>query len=151
MCLVVNNAINVVHKWARHLITAPKRSLRRLYFYTCLSFCPRGGGVPGQVPPQQVHPPGRYTPLAGTPPAGTPPGRYTPRPVHPPAGTPPPRAGTPLWQVHPRQVHTPDRYTPWQVHPPGRYPTTQGAVHAGRYGQQAGGMHPTGMHSCLKF
>ena len=23
-------------------------------------------------------------------------------------------------------------------------------VHAGRYGQQAGGMHPTGMQSCLK-
>ena len=23
-----------------------------------------------------------------------------------------------------------------------------GAVHAGRYGQQAGGMHPTGMQSC---
>ena len=24
-----------------------------------------------------------------------------------------------------------------------------GAVYAGRYGQQAGGTHPTGMHSCL--
>ena len=24
-----------------------------------------------------------------------------------------------------------------------------GAVHAGRYGQQVGGMHPTGMHTCL--
>ena len=24
----------------------------------------------------------------------------------------------------------------------------QGAVHAGRYGQQAGGTHPTGMHTC---
>ena len=24
------------------------------------------------------------------------------------------------------------------------------AVHAGRYGQQAGGTHPTGMHTCLK-
>ena len=23
-----------------------------------------------------------------------------------------------------------------------------GAVHAGRYGQQAGGTHPTGMHTC---
>ena len=29
----------------------------------CQSFCSRGGGVPGQVPPPQVHtPPGRYTP-----------------------------------------------------------------------------------------
>ena len=34
-------------------------------------------------------------------------------------------------------------YTPRQgTHPPG-------AVHAGRYGQQAGGMHPTGMQSCF--
>ena len=28
--------------------------------------------------------------------------------------------------------------------------TPTGAVHAGRYGQQAGGTHPTGMHSCLE-
>ena len=34
-----------------------------------------------------------------------------------------------------------------QVHPPGPG-TPPGAVHAGRYGQQAGGTHPTGMHSC---
>ena len=45
--------------------------------------------------------------------------------VHPRAGTALPRAGTPPW------VSTPPR-----------------AVHAGRYGQQAGGTHPTGMHSC---
>ena len=32
-------------------------------------------------------------------------------------------------------------------HPPG--PDTPSAVHAGRYGQQAGGTHPTGMQSCL--
>ena len=36
----------------------------------------------------------------------------------------------------------PGRYTPWAGTPPG-------AVHAGRYGQQAGSTHPTGMHSCL--
>ena len=50
--------------------------------------------------------------------AGTPPGRYTPR------------------QVHPRGRYTPSplcRYTPL-----GRY-TPWGAVHGGRYGQQAGG------------
>ena len=62
------------------------------------------------------------------------PGRYTsPGQVQPRAGTPP-WAGTPC---PPRQVH-PSR----QVRPP------LGAVHAGRYGQQAGGTHPTGMHSC---
>ena len=31
---------------------------------------------------------------------------------------------------------------PWEQTPP------SGAVHAGRYGQQAGGTHPTGMHTC---
>ena len=34
-----------------------------------------------------------------------------------------------------------------QVHPPGTRYTPAGAVHAGRYGQQASGTHPTGMHS----
>ena len=29
--------------------------------------------------------------------------------------------------------------------------TPLGAVYAGRYGQQAGGTHPTGMHSCYVF
>ena len=91
-------------------ITARKRSLRRLCFYTCLSVILfTGVGVPGQVqPPWAGTPPPAGTPLAGTPPAGTPPGQ-----VHPQVGTPP------------------------------------GAVHAGRYGQQAGGTHPTGMYSCF--
>ena len=44
---------------------------------------------------------------------------------------PPPRASNPLEQEHP-----PPRSSPC-------------AVHAGRYGQQAGGMHPTGMQSCF--
>ena len=30
-------------------------------------------------------------------------------------------------------------------------PATPGPVHAGRYGQQAAGMHPTGMQSCSKI
>ena len=37
---------------------------------------------------------------------------------------------------------------PWEQTPPprpGRHPCT---VHAGRNGQQAGGMHPSGMQSC---
>ena len=83
-------------------------------------------------------------PGQGTPPGpGTPPGtRYTPQDqVQPPPlgpGTHTPRPGTP-----PRdQVHPPRPGTP-----PGLGTTPQ-AVHAGRYGQQAGGTHPTGMHSC---
>ena len=49
-------------------------------------------------------------------------------PPEPEAGIPPePEAGTPL----------------------GAYTPTPTAVHAGTYGQQAGGTHPTGMQSCL--
>ena len=33
--------------------------------------------------------------------------------------------------------------------PPPRADTPPCAVHAGRYGQQASGMHPTGMQSCI--
>ena len=69
-------------------------------------------------------PPSRYTPWTGTPP-----GRYTPW-----AGTPP-RQDTP----------PPSRYTPQVGTPPGRYTPRQCML---GYGQQAGGTHPTGMHSC---
>ena len=41
------------------LITVHKRSLRRLCFYTCLSFCPQGVGSPGP------HPGGRLRGHAG--------------------------------------------------------------------------------------
>ena len=45
---------------------------------------------------------------------------------------------------HPRTRHPPKADTPWEQ-------TTPCAVHAGRYGQQAGGMHPTGMQSCFSM
>ena len=46
-----------------------------------------------------------------------------------------------------RQVHPLD-----QVHPPwDQAGTPPWAVHARRYGQQAGGTHPTGMHSCFEL
>ena len=58
---------------------------------------------------------------------------------HPGADTPrdqaPPRNRYPLEQTPPKQTS------------PGADPPPQ-AVHAGRHGQQAGGMHPTGMQSC---
>ena len=73
------------------------------------------------------------------------------------AGTP--LAGTPPWQVHPPGRYTPSGQVPSPLAgtPPGRYtpqanttPTpSPGVVHAGRYGQQACGTHPTGMHSCF--
>ena len=49
------------------------------------------------------------------------------------------------WEGVPGQVHAPG-----QVHPPGQiHPLS--AVHAGRYGQHAGGTHPTGMQSCYRL
>ena len=93
------------------------------------------GGVPGQVPSGQVHPPDQvHSPWAGTPPQT----RYTPpRQVHPPGGGP----GTPLRQVHPPkdQVHPPGRYPPDQVHlqtrytPPGSIACWQIRATSGRY------------------
>ena len=60
---------------------------------------------------------------------------------HPPEQTPPPRPGT-----HPLRADT-----PWTRHPPpsGADTSPPGAVHARRYGQRVGGMHPTGMQSCF--
>ena len=128
-----------------------------------------GGEVPGFLPPlgpgtppDHIPPGTRYTPSGpGTPPRpGTPPWDQ----VHPPGPGIPPRD----------QVHTQDQVPPDQVHPPGTMDTPRDqvqynpepgipprtevhppepgtpprAVHVGRYGQQAGGTHPTGMHSC---
>ena len=45
------------------------------------------------------------------------------------------------WDTPPRTRHPPG------TRHPAREQTAPGAVHAGRYGQQAGGTHPTGMHS----
>ena len=53
--------------------------------------------------------------------------------------SPPPRDQAPPQTMHPQSRHP----------PPG--PGTPCAVHAGRYGQQAGGMHPTGLQSCLEY
>ena len=95
---------------------------------------PEAGTSPADAPPQTR---GRYTPLAGTPPGTR--GRY------PLAGTPPPDQR----QVPP---HTPGRYTPGR-YTPGRYTppadTPPSTVPTGRYGQQAGGTHPTWMQSCF--
>ena len=141
-----------------HTCYRPQTKFAKVMFLH-VSLCPQGG-VPGQVhpynpwtdmavylprypawqvhtpptgTPRHVHPPGRYTPQAGTPPGQ----------VHSRAGTP--SAGTPR-QVHStRQVHTP-RYT---HPPPGRYSPPEQCMLG--YGQQAGGMHPTGMHSCFYY
>ena len=37
------------------------------------------------------------------------------------------------------------------IHPQDQRQAPPSAVHAGRYGQQAGGTHPTGMQSCFLY
>ena len=104
----------------------------------------------GAPPPGQGTPPGPGTPPCRYTHPPTPQTRYTPAPgqVHPPDQVHPTQN-----QVHPpgpgtspRQVQPPD-----QVHPqePGTAPPPLRAVNVWRYGQQAGGTHPTGMHSCF--
>ena len=86
-----------------HLLS-PANEVCEGYVFTgvCLQEGKTWAGTPPQVhplgrytpqagtPPRQVHPPGRYTPQAGTPTlAGTPPGRYNPL-----VGTPPTHLAT---------------------------------------------------------
>ena len=59
------------------------------------------------------------------------------------AGIPSPDQAPP-----PEQTAPPDQATPTQEQTPPQDQAPPCAVHAGRYGQQAGGMHPTGMQSC---
>ena len=68
--------------------------------------------------------------------------------------TPPQGPGTPWDQAPPRTRHPRDQASPWHQAPPPRADTSQDqappkGVYAGRYGQQAGGMHHTGMQSCF--
>ena len=81
-------------------------------------------------PPGSRHPPDQTPPLDQAPPDQAPPDQAPPR-----AGTP--RPGTPPDQAPPRPG------TPQPGSPP------PSAEHAGRYGQRAGGTHPTGMQSCV--
>ena len=75
--------------------------------------------------------------------------------THPPdqRQAPPPRdqRQAPPWSRQPPpQEQTPPALSWDQVHPPEQtHPPV--AVHAGRYGQQGGGTHPTGMQSCFKW
>ena len=69
-------------------------------------------------------------------------------------------ADTPLEQTPPG-ADIPELTPPGSRHPPGADPPEQTppgsrhslptcTVHAGRYGQQVGGTHPTGMHTCFR-
>ena len=121
---------------------------------------PTGGclATPGQTHPwadtpwADTPPLGRNTPQADTPPGQTPPWADTPLGRHPQTDTPLGRH--PL--VDNPQPDTPARHPPphcmleythplpsacWDIHAPAQCMLG--------YGQQTGGTHPTGMHSCL--
>ena len=57
---------------------------------------------------------------------------------------PPPRSRQPSWKQTPTW-----RQSPPEADTPLGKQTPPGEVHAGRYGQQASGTHPTGMYTCL--
>ena len=115
------------------VFTASKRSLGQgnIFIGVCQEFCSQGGclfsacwdtHIPREQTPQNRPPPEKTTAPEQTPlPEQTPPREQTP----PPGRRRPP---------------------PEQMPPQSRHPSP--AEHAGRYGQRAGGTHPTGMHSC---
>ena len=57
----------------------------------------------------------------------------------------------PCWDTNPPGADTTPAAgnPPWEQIPPGADPP--GIEHAGRYGQRAGGTHPTGMQSCFRM
>ena len=71
----------------------------------------------------------------------------TPQGADTPPGADPPEPTTPPQSRHPPEQTPPRSRPPTRgVDPPrSRHPL---AEHAGRYGQRAGGTHPTGMQSC---
>ena len=72
--------------------------------------------------------------------------------VRRPPGKETPWQGDPLARRPPGKETSPGKETPLAKRPPGKEtPLARNppcALHAGRYGLQAGGMHPTGMQSC---
>ena len=98
----VGTLANVSTKSKVSIFTARKRSLRRLCFYTCLSFILFTGG--GEYLTRYIPPTQTPSPQPGTPPGANPP----PDQVYPPRSRHPPGPGTPpLGQVHPLGPGTP--------------------------------------------
>ena len=122
-----------VNKLCKRYNYRPQTKLQEGYVFTAVSDSVHRGSasVHSGIPP----------PLSRQPPSRHPPSR------HPPEQTHPPHQRTPLGVGTPQSRDPPEQTPPQSRHPPGsRHPPC--AVHAGRYGQQAGGMHSTGMQSC---
>ena len=97
MFMNVKTFTSTIFRIGEYLPSATK--LRRLCFYTCLSFCSQGGGLPQCMlghhpPPPRAGTPWEQTPpRSGTPREQTPPGTHTPpdQEHSPEQATPPPR------------------------------------------------------------
>ena len=149
------------YKSSQQLFLPSATKLRRLCFYTCLSFCSRGGGVclsacwdttPGAGTPWEQTPPRSGTPLDQAPPGADPlehappdrahpPGADTPQSRHPQSRHPP---------SPPREQHCCGRYAPGMhscYYPRKRFASRDGYC-CGRYASMRGF---TGMHSCYVF
>ena len=157
------------HIW---IVTARKRSLRRLCFYRCLSV--HGGGAwrpplagrpPGKETPLARRPPWQGDPLARKPPAGRPPGKETPLPGRPPLPRRPPPGPhprgklrgirsrpTPKGEIEGDQIQAHTQGGNWRGSGTGQHP--RGKLRGIRtklplMTTAMGGTHPTGMHSCF--
>ena len=136
----------------------PQRSWGKVMFLQASVILLTGRGSTWHTPqtrytPWSRHPPRDQVPPTGTrypPGPGTPPGtRYIPRDqVHPWPGTLPGPGTPPRTRYTPRDQVRPPRTRYTHPVPPGPG-TPPNAEHAGRYGQWAGGMHPTWMQSCI--
>ena len=123
-CTVGKQAVYI---WLRSLLVTTRNEVgARLCFHRCVWFCSQGRVS------ASVHA-GIHNPLGADTPQSRPPQSRHPQSRHPP------EADTPQEQTLP----------PW-IRPP-RADTPPPAEHAGRYGQRAGGTHPTGMQSCSIF
>ena len=112
---------------------------------------PRGRPPRKQTSPQKHMPPEADTPPGSRPhlEADTHQKQTSPRSTSPGSRPPqrqtPPGSRHPQKQTPPRSRHPPGSRPPWKVDNP------RCTKHAGRYGQRAGGSHPTGMQSCIIF
>ena len=140
--------------WGKVIFYRPQRSCEG---YVFTSVCLSAGGsasVHAGISPRSKHPPhDQVAPNAGIP--------WEQALPHKRRHPPPPGAGTPLpsrrlllrmVRILLECILVSEACVKNSVHRGGwclgRH-SSPGAVHAGRYGQQAGGMYPTGMHTCF--
>ena len=123
----------------------PQRSWDKVMFLLVSVILFTGGRSSASVharipPPRSRHPGGRHPPGRRLPWEQIPPFRG-----RTPMGADSPGSRYPLQEQNPLGADPQEKTSSWEQTPPSR------AVHAGRYGQQAGGTHPIRMHSFYLF